>query len=136
MSHPSQTAKKDFWALSLLILSWLAPFYAFNEGYEHALTGAVFWVGVLSVLALMRLHEDCGDVVRPMITITMCIVGLAGCVAAIAGIFLFPTAIVTLSARAAIFGARDAGTLVFVYLLPAGVLFVLACRWIDERRGL
>lgn len=135
MSHPSETAPKDFTALSFLLLVWLAPAFVFNEGFENASTGAVYAAAVLGAVVLMRLHDDCGEVVRPMIVVTMWMVGLLGCVAALAGIFLIPTAIVTLGARANLFGARDAGTLVFVYLAPAGVLFVYACRWIDARRG-
>lgn len=132
MSHPSETAGKDFTALALVVVIWVCPLVVVQEGYDRPAVGAFFLAACAAVCWIMHLHPRCGEIARPVITVTVYAVAFGSVMACIAAVFLAIPAIVTIAGSGGLFWeGGDGGTLWLIYLIPAALLIFPITRFMS-----
>lgn len=93
----------------------------------------IYWISIGAVFGIMHLQADCGIFLRVLNMLTMWAVGVVGYLGLIMSVFMFPAAMITFSAHAALFGREtDAATMVFCFFVPGAAMLFVACPWIDE----
>ena len=133
MDKAEGTNVADVVSLLCLFLIWGAPYQVMVMGLNNPASAAIYWISLGAVFGIMRLQADCGIFLRVLNMLTMWCVGVMGCLGMIMSVFMLPAAIITFSARGALFGREtDAATMVFCFFLPAAAMLFVACRWIDE----
>lgn len=125
MSHPTQTARADVTALALVVVVWSAPFSVVQEGYDKPLVGVFYLFACAAVCWIIHLHVMCGEIVRPVIALTVYVVAFISVAACLAAMALAIPAIITLAGSGGIFHpGGDGGTLWLIYIIPTALLLI------------